>query len=332
MAASVTPSVTPSVKHSNIQFSYPIMNGTLTNGDFTITDDGGGYFQCNYHTTGDIYKLFKPTKLQFFNGHITITHKYNNDTLYVKFPTSQDGKRELITATNIYLNKLIGDGIENDNQISFTNKTCDLSNNTTNYYIDMTPIGSIPLNNTTNSSSEDPFSSTIPISGLTKVNTFELTPSSFITDEIVCDEGTSSTDSSVTGTTATGQIKPLSNSQAKYTYYGVAVIMGYLLVQYGILVAFKNGLGPIGGALKYPAATKLFSFFPEGFESKAVFYCISTVAAFIMSFVFFVLYGIFGPSTKNPSSEYWYYLALAIFYLLAFISYLWWKVTYLTGV
>jgi hypothetical protein len=315
-----------SVKQSNIQFSYPIMNGTLTNGDFTITDDGGGYFQCNYHTTGDIYKLFKPTKLQFFNGHITITHKYNNDTLYVKFKTAQDGKRELITATNIYLNKLIGDGIENDNQVSFTGKKCDLLNNTTNYYIDMTPIGSIPLNNTTNSS-DDPFSSTIPTSGLTKVNTFDLTPSSFITDEIVCDEGTSSTDSSIIGTTATGQIKALSNSQAKYTYYGVALIMGGLLAQYGVLVLFK-----IFG-LTYPKATKLFSFFPDNTDTfKSGFYLASTVLAFITSFVFFVLYGIFGPSTRNPSSSYWYFLALAIFYLLAFISYLWWKVTYLTSV
>jgi hypothetical protein len=322
MAASNTP-----VKQSNIQFSYPIMSGTLSSGDFTITDDGGGYFQCNYHTTGDIYKLFKPTKLQFFNGHITITHKYNNDTLYVKFLTSQDGKRELITSTNIYLNKLIGDGIENDNQISFTGKKCDLLNTGTNYYIDMTPIGSIPLNNTTDSTSVDPFPQTLPTSTYTLANTFDLTSSSFITDEIVCDEGTSTTDSSVTGTTAKGQIKPLSNSQAKYTYYGVALIMGCLLLQYGILVLFKK-YGPT-----YTAATKLFSFFPgEGYEFKAVVYCVFTVLAFIMSFVFFVLYGIFGPSTKNPSSSYWYYLALAIFYLLAFISYLWWKVTYLTGV
>lgn len=302
----------------NIQFSYPMMTGTLSSGDFTITDDGGGYFQCNYHVTGDIYKLFKPTKLQFFNGYITITHKYNNDTLYVKFLTSQDGKRELITSTNIYLNKLIGDGIENDNQISFTGKTCDLLNTGTNYYIDMSPIKSIPLNNTTYSST-DPYKSTDP-----SINTFELTSSSFITDEIVCDEGTSTTDSSVTGTTATGQ--------ANYTYYGVALIMGCLLLQYGILVAFKNGLGTFMGALTYPAATKLLTFFPGGYESKAMVYCVFTVIAFIASFVFFVLYGVFGPSTTNPSSEYWYFLAFAIFYLLAFISYLWWKVTYLTGV
>jgi len=304
-----------------------MMTGTLSLGDFTITDDGGGYFQCNYvSSSSDKYKLFKPTKLQFFNGHITITHKYNNDTLYVKFLTSQDGKREKITSTNIYLNKLIGDGIENDNQISFTGKTCDLLNNsttTTNYYIDMTPIGSIPLNNIINKEPKDDlYKSSDP-----SINTFDLTSSSFITDEIVCDEGTSSTDSSVTGTTAKGQIKPLSNSQAKYTYYGIAVIMAGLLLQYGILVLFKK-YGPT-----YTAATKLFSFFPgEGYEFKAVVYCVFTVLAFIMSFVFFVLYGIFGPSTKNPSSSYWYYLALAIFYLLAFISYLWWKVTYLTGV
>ena len=314
MAASNTP-----VKQSNIQFSYPIMSGTLSSGDFTITDDGGGYFQCNYYTTGDIYKLFKQTKLQFFNGHITITHKYNNDTLYVKFLTSHDGKRELITSTNIYLNKLIGDGIENDNQISFTGKKCDLLNTGTNYYIDMTPIGSIPLNNTTNSDSVDPFPQTLPKPPYTVANTFDLTSSSFITDEIVCDEGTSSTDSSVTGTTATGQ--------ANYTYYGVAVIMAGLLLQYGILVLSKF-LG-----FTYPPATKLFSFFPDGTNTfKSGIYLASTVIAFIASFVFFVLYGIFGPSTKNPSSEYWYFLALAILLLINFISFLWWKVTYLTGV
>lgn len=321
----------PPVKQSNIQFSYPMMTGTMSSGDFTITDDGGGYFQCNYHTTGDIYKLFKPTKLQFFNGHITITHKYNNDTLYVKFQTSQDGKRELITSTNIYLNKLIGDGIENDNQISFTGKKCDLLNNsttTTNYYIDMTPIGPIPLNNTTNSTSDDPFPAALTTPTYTLANTFDLTSSSFITDEIVCDEGTSTTDSSVTGTTATGQIKPLSNSQANYTYYGIAVIMAGLLLQYGILVAFKNWMG-----LKYTAATKLFSFFPDGTNTFiSGIYLASTVIAFIASFVFFVLYGVFGPSTKNPSSEYWYFLALAILLLINFISFLWWKVTYLTGV
>jgi hypothetical protein len=48
----------------SIQFSYPVMSGTLVNGNVTILDDGGGYFQCNYNNgRGDIYKLFKPTNI-----------------------------------------------------------------------------------------------------------------------------------------------------------------------------------------------------------------------------------------------------------------------------
>ena len=144
----------------------------------------------------------------------------------------------------------------------------------------------------------------------------------FINDEVDCGESTiDSAESSVTGT---GQIKPLSNSQAEYTYYGVALIMGGLLLQYAILILLEKW------SITYPANTKLLTFFPPGYNYKFVFYLGFTVIAFIASIAFFLLYGIFGPSTKNPSSSYWYYLALAIFYLLAFISYLWWKVTYLT--
>uniref|UniRef100_A0A6C0B6J3 Uncharacterized protein n=1 Tax=viral metagenome TaxID=1070528 RepID=A0A6C0B6J3_9ZZZZ len=172
---------------ARVQFSYPLMSGTLTNGKVSISDDGGGYFQCNYNTgSGDIYKLFKPTEMLFLPKALIITHKYNNDTLYVQYKTTQDSKRYIITNKNVYINKLIGDGIETTKSVNFTGKTCDLSNNGTNYYINMETIGPIPVNIVESKNAINPIST---ISPWTKVITIPLSSSSFITDEIVCDSG-----------------------------------------------------------------------------------------------------------------------------------------------
>ena len=307
---------------SNINFSYPEVD--------IDTNQKSGYLEL-FGNSSYLHFNYDSIKIDPYKNIICVIHKSsdnaNTANIVFEYQSSTSNDDKLYNKPYIHLNHHIANEI-----IEKSGST--LSYDITGFYIlgnDRTTPTSILIyfKDTTLKLNIDNIPNindniTVPNIGNAGKKTF--TRGMFKNDEIDCGASTvGSAESSVTGTTATGQIKPLSKSQAEYTYYGVALIMGMLLVQYCILLFFTNIL-----SLTYPNTTKLFSFFPGGFESKAVVYCIFTVLAFIMSFVFFVLYGIFGPSTKNPSSSYWYYLAFAIFYLLAFISYLWWKVTYLT--
>lgn len=298
----------------SIQFSYPVMSGTLVNGNVTISDDGGGYFQCNYNTGGsDVYKLFKPTNILFFSNSMTVTHKYNNDMLYVKYSTTKDSTRSAITADNIYLNKSIGDGIVITKKVDFTNKTCDLSSNTNNYYIDMTTIGPIPVNvSAADNTIQDPFSTT----SATSITSIPLSSGSFITDEIVCDSGNANS----SGTT--GQDKIL--EQQRYVFQGFGWIMFAMLIQVVILIGIQKSSIP-----KFPAGTGVFDFFTGTMGNNIYDGC--TISAFLMSTTFFLVYGFLGPTSNNSIEKYWYYLVIAISFLLSFISFLWWKAMYLTA-
>lgn len=291
----------------SIQFSYPVMSGTLNQGNITISDDGGGYFQCNYNNgMGDIYKLFKPTNILFFSNSMTITHKYNNDMLYVKYSTTKDSTRSAITADNIYLNKSIGDGIVITKKVNFTDKTCDLSSNATKYYIDMTSIGQIPINvSAADNNIQDPFSTT----GTTSITSIPLSSGSFITDEIVCDSGT--TDSS--------RQDKISSYQG-YVFQGFGWIMFAMLIQVVGLIVIQKKMN------KFPVGTDVFDFF-TGTTTNTV-YDGCTILAFLLSMTFFLVYGFLGPTSNN---SYWYYLVIAIVFLLSFISSLWWKAVYLTA-
>ena len=295
----------------SIQFSYPVMSGTLVNGNVTILDDGGGYFQCNYNNgRGDIYKLFKPTNILFFSNSMTITHKYNNDMLYVKYSTTKDSTRSAITADNIYLNKSIGDGIVITKKVNFTDKTCDLSSNATKYYIDMTTIGPIPVNvSAADNNIQDPFSTI----GTTPITSIPLSSGSFITDEIVCDSG---------NTNSSRQDK-ISSYQG-YVFQGFGWIMFAMLIQVVGLNIIKNG-----SMTKFPVGTDVFDFF-TGTTANTV-YDVYTILAFLLSMTFFLVYGFLGPTSGNPMESYWYYLVIAIVFLLSFISSLWWKAVYLTA-
>ena len=305
---------------SNINFSYPEVD--------IDTNQKSGYLEL-FGNSSYLHFNYDSIIIDITNNQLCVKH-INSDTTktaYIVFgyESSPSNDDKLYNKPYIHLNHHIANEIleKTDSTLEYDSTGFYILGNSTTptsyliYFKDTTlklNIDDIPNING---------NITVPNIGIAGTKTF--TRGMFKNDEIDCGASTvGSAESSVTGTTATGQIKPLSKSQAEYTYYGVALIMGMLLVQYCILAFFKNM------ELTYPNNTKLFSFFPGGLESKAVLYCIFTVLAFIMSFVFFVLYGIFGPSTKNPSSSYWYYLAFAIFYLLAFISYLWWKVTYLT--
>jgi hypothetical protein len=294
---------------ARVQFSYPVMSGTITDGNVTILDDGGGYFQCNYtYNGGDVYKLFKPTNILFFSNSMTVTHKYNNDTLYVKYSTTQDSTRYAITGENIYLNKSIGDGIVITKKVDFTNKTCDLSNNANNYYIDMTTIGPIPVNTKSVSIRTDPFSTT----GTIKITSIPLSSGSFITDEIVCDSG---------NTNSSRQDKI--SEQQSYLFQGIGWILFAMLIQFGILILVKNSSMPkfqIDAVFRFFSGTSQNNIY-DGF----------TFFAFFMSMTFFLLYGFLGPTSGNPMESYWYYLVIAIVFLLSFISSLWWKAVYLTA-
>lgn len=291
----------------SIQFSYPVMSGTLDQGNITILDDGGGYFQCNYNTGGsDVYKLFKPTNILFFSNSMTVTHKYNNDMLYVKYSTTKDSTRSAITADNIYLNKSIGDGIVITKKVDFTNKTCDLSNNANNYYIDMTTIGPIPVNVSADNTIQDPFSTT----GAKPIISIPLSSGSFITDEIVCDSGK---------TNSSRQDKQ--SPQQTYVFQGIGWIMFAMLIQVAILIGIQKS-----SITKFPAGTGVFDFFTGTMGNNIYDGC--TILAFLMSTTFFLVYGFLGPTSNN---SYWYYLVIAIVFLLSFISFLWWKAMYLTA-
>jgi hypothetical protein len=300
---------------SNINFSYPEVNidENIKSGYLELFGNSS-YLHFNYDSI----------KIDITNKMICVIHKSldNTKTAYIVFNYEySSGADRLYNKPYIHLNHHIANEIIEGSTLKYDSTGFYIlgnnANSPTSYLIYFKDT--ILKLNTDNIPDTIIGTITVP-SPTTGTKLFKR--GMFKNDEIDCDESTvGSAESSVTGT---GQIKPLSKSQAEYTYYGIALIMGMLLVHYGILVLFTNR------ELRYRNNTKLFSFFPDGFESKAVVYCTFTVLAFIMSFVFFVLYGIFGPSTKNPSFSYWYYLAFAIFYLLAFISYLWWKVTYLT--
>jgi len=309
---------------SNINFSYPEVDidGNTKNGYLDLFGNST-YLHFNYDSI----------KIDETNKQLCVIHKSPDDTkiAYIVFNyvkgTNYD---KLYNKPYIHLNHHIANEIVEGSTLRYDSDGFHILGDSS------TPSKIlIYFKNTMLKLNTDNIPNTIK--GTITMPTISTTPATktfkrgmFINDEVDCGESTiGSAESSVTGSaessvTGTGQIKPLSNSQAKYTYYGVALIMGGLLLQYAILILLEKW------PITYPANTKLLTFFPPGYNYKFVFYLGFTVIAFIASIAFFLLYGIFGPSTKNPSSSYWYYLALAIFYLLAFISYLWWKVTYLT--
>lgn len=309
----------------NIQFSYPMMSGSMSNGEFTITDDGGGYFQCNYTNNGDVYKLFKPTKIYFFSNSMTIEHKYNSDTLYVKYTTIKNNSETFVTtADNIYLNKSIGDGIVITKKVIFKDKTCKILYNSNDFYIDMSSIGPIPLSYTfDNSTLDNPINT--KIAGITgEAAAINLRPSSFISDEMVCDEGTNNS----TITSDPGQDN-LSHQQS-YFFQGFGWLMFSMLIQFMILNATKDNI------TKFATGKSIFEF---NFDYKShILYAFLTFSAFVCSLAFFIMYGVWGPTSdktikqnNNSMKSYWYYLVLAVVFLFSFILLLWWKVVYLTG-
>jgi hypothetical protein len=228
----------------SIQFSYPVMSGTLNQGNITISDDGGGYFQCNYTNSGgtDKYKLFKPTILQFYSDNtMIITHKYINDTLYVKHTINNTTISNEITANNIYLNRSIGDGIESK-AITFTEKTSKIFSNSNNYYIDMTTVGAIPMKlskeliNTNN-----PFNSQ---SYATLESDISLSSGSFVTDEIICDSGNNMN----TTTTKTG----------KNSFGNISISIGVgTVIIFLVILAITKGYGA-NAANHFPNGTDIF--------------------------------------------------------------------------
>ena len=307
----------------SIQFSYPVMSGTLDQGNITISDDGGGYFQCNYNTGGsDVYKLFKPTILQFYNDNtMIITHKYINDTLYVKHKISNTTNSNEITANNIYLNKSIGDGIESK-AITFTGKTCDISSNSNNYYIDMTNAGAIPMKlskeliNTIN----NPIN---PGSYATRESDISLSSGSFVTDEIICDSGNNMN----TTTTKTGK-NSFGYTSDEYTLQlskniSISIGVGTVIIILFIL-AITKGYGA-NDAYHFPNGTDIFS----GWTGvPQIAYNLIGSLFLLAMFTSFMLYGLFvnAPGTHDLNNLTGL-LATAIISLILLVFMLWYKST-----
>jgi hypothetical protein len=308
----------------SIQFSYPVMSGTLNQGNITISDDGGGYFQCNYTNSGgtDKYKLFKPTILQFYNDNtMIITHKYINDTLYVKHKINNTTISNEITANNIYLNRSIGDGIESK-AITFTEKTCNISSNSNNYYIDMTDVGAIPMklskelintnNNPINSGSYATLESDISLSS-----------GSFVTDEIICDSGNNMN----TTTTKTGK-NSFGYTSDEYTLQlskniSISIGVGTVII-FLVILAITKGYGA-NAANHFPNGTDIFGGWTGG--PQIAYNSIGSLFLLAM-FTSFMLYGLFvnAPGTHDLNNLTGL-LATAIISLILFVFMFWYKYT-----
>ena len=184
---------------SSIQFSYPQMNGTIdSNKKIVLTAPGGSYFDLTYTSDSKITVLhFIPTEVYFIDGNVDYIIIYHigtaGSTLAIRFKITQlkNAKHE-ITEKNVYINQLIGDGLEAKN-VSFNGKTVKIGKDTSkaDYTIDFREIGEIPIK-TIKAGLKS--TGSFPSYGLIKDSSdkeisINLTSNTFITDEIVCNEG-----------------------------------------------------------------------------------------------------------------------------------------------
>lgn len=186
---------------SSIQFSYPQMNGTIdSKNKIVLNSPSGSYFDLTYTSDSTITVLhFIPTEVYFIDGavdYIIIYHIGTGEsTLAIRFKIEQskNAKHE-ITEKNVYINQLIGDGLEAKN-VSFNGKTVKIGKDTSkaDYTIDFGEIGEIPIKTINTSLKPD---SSVSFPSYTSIKDsadkeilINLTSNTFITDEIVCNEG-----------------------------------------------------------------------------------------------------------------------------------------------
>ena len=178
---------------SSIQFSYPQMSiekisGANKNKKFKVIAGGGSYFDLYYNNT---VLHFIPSEISFMKGSMIINHNHSStsNSLIIRFKiVESDDAKTGITESSIYINKLIGDGLEAE-KIKF-NTNVSIKTKTsggTDYVIDFTDCGTIPIQKLKEDIKKG---GEWPINVSDTGKKIALKSNSFATDEIVCDEGT----------------------------------------------------------------------------------------------------------------------------------------------
>lgn len=266
---------------SSIQFSYPQMSGTLdeTNKKISIVNNGGSYFDLTYTIGAAITVLhFIPTRISFMDNdddYMIIDHTgTGGNKLKIRFKISQSSSaKHGITSSDIYINQLIGDGIES-NKMTINGKSVNVGLSGTNYTIDFGIYGSIPMKTLdktySNGGTFESDTANIIKDGNTNIS-IPLTSTTFMTDEIVCDEGT---DNSTDNTKKTYEAKIAGN-------VGLSFGLGLL-----ILTLVVWGVTSLG--FKFKVNTHLFGL---GDGSNEKMYTGSLILMFLLSVSCFMAYG-----------------------------------------
>jgi hypothetical protein len=315
---------------SSIQFSYPQMNGTLdeTNKKIAIDNNGGSYFDLTYTVGGTTTVLhFIPKIISFMDGetdYMIIEHNNNSGkTLKIRFKISQSSGASEITVNNIYIDKLIGDGLE-DKTLNFTEKSLNVGlSNTKEYTIDFSICGSIPIKTVDEKFKGGTFVSdaaNIIKDGITNIS-IPLTATTFMTDEIVCDEGTNNSTNNSTNTTKTYEGKVAGN-------VGLSFGIGLL-----ILTLVVWGVTSLN--FKYKVNTGLFDWGMD-FDQKA--YTVIFILMFLLSVSCFMAYGgvltwgglLEGETPEQRDTKLTALLSTAIISLLIFVFMVGYKMIVMT--
>ena len=311
---------------SSIQFSYPQMSieqvtNTNNTQNFKINAGGGSYFDLYYNNT---VLHFIPSEISFIQGdtqYMIINHNHSSTTnsLIIRFKiVESDDAKTGITEKNIYINKLIGDGLEGgklkfDTNVSIKTKT----SGGTDYVIDFGDCGPLTIKKLKEDIKNG---GTWPTTVFNTGNTIALKPNSFATDEIVCDEGT--INSVADKTKKSYEAKVAGNIGISF---GVGFL--FLTIIFWLITQFKDNY-----LISRPFELFKTAPAPAGAGTGQLYYNIAFVIAFIISIVCFITYGVrmkMGPtSTKdNYVSS---LLASAIIFFLIFIFMVGYKMLVLT--
>ena len=295
---------------SSIQFSYPQMSGALTpdKKKIQIVNSGGSYFDLIY-TIGQTTTVlhFIPTALSFANDSMIIDHTgTGGNTLKIRFKIGQsDNAKHGITPSDMYINQLIGDGLEKD--MKLIDKKIKIGLDSSMYTIDFAPCGKIPIKTL-----DKTYSSGGSYSELTQLQSIEipLTSNTFITDEIVCNEGiNNSTDAA----TKTYEAKVAGN-------VGLSFGLGFLVLTAVVaLITFKKN------ELEFLPGTMLFG----GWDDHP-FYISLLILAFLLSFSCFMGYGGVLSSGSGSTADLTGLLWTAIVSFLIFVFMVGYKMAVLT--
>ena len=308
---------------ATIQFSYPSMTGTQAKPtDDFIFDSNDGFFSYT-NVSGSAPKVFTPSKMFVTGNKLYIQHPTATATanVYVVFNLETDTNANSITTNNTtYINSLISDQLDRKEIFKIP---CDIThkyatNNINNFSTDH--IFEFPGNIKVKSATAFGTSTAPTISSATTTTT-TITPLSFATDEIICDDAT--IDKSTNIDNYAGKV---AGNIGLNIGVGISVIVGLLL----ILTKFFT-------EKKFPDDTSLFGWGDTDNNNnnyKYKGYVGLMLVFWLLSLACFFGYGgrMLGSSgpTNAKDSVVSSLLSSAIIFLIMFIIMVWYKVKYLT--